>query len=180
MIILIFTEGTILMHKKGFGLSREERVKESSIAGMQREASSIKYRSNYKKSEPGSIHDYSTYIPINNAVEKIKNWKKQKNKIYYMTSRRTKDDVEAISYVLKTNNFPDCKNLLFRKTGENYKDVVENLMPDFFIEDDCESIGGAKEMTSTNLSEKAKSKIKIYLVKEFEGIDSLPENLIDL
>lgn len=178
MIILIFTEGTILMPKMGLGVSREVRVRQSKIAGMEREQASIKFNSNLKKSAPGSVHDYESYIPIDNAVGKIQNWKKQKNVIYYLTSRRTKNDVKAILNVLKKYHFPDCQNLLFRKTGENYKDIVQNLKPDIFIEDDCESIGGEKEMTSTYMSKNAKSKIRIFTVKEFSGIDHLTDKLL--
>jgi hypothetical protein len=50
-------------------------------------------------------------------------------------------------------------------------------LPDIFIEDDCESIGGKKEMTSTYLAEELKNKIKLITVKEFNGIDYLPDNI---
>lgn len=174
MTILIFTEGTILMHKKGINISREERVRQSKLAGIEREETSVIFDSKFQKSAPGSVHDYTSYVPIDNAVGKIKSWKNLGTTIYYMTSRRAKDDIQAISNVLKKYNFPDYKNLLFRKTNENYKEIVEKLMPDIFIEDDCESIGGAKEMTSTYLSKESKSKIQIFTVQEFGGINHLP------
>ncbi len=50
----------------------------------------------------------------------------------------------------------------------------------FLIEDDCESIGGEKEMTFFHLKPESKSKIKSIVVREFKGIDHLPENLSDL
>ena len=47
-------------------------------------------------------------------------------------------------------------------------------MPDVLIEDDCESIGGTKEMTYPNMSNVAKQKIHSIVIKEFEGINNLP------
>jgi hypothetical protein len=45
MKILVFTEGTIIMHKNGIGHSREQIVQQ------------------VKDGDPSS-HDYSSYIPI--------------------------------------------------------------------------------------------------------------------
>jgi hypothetical protein len=42
------------------------------------------------------------------------------------------------------------------------------------IEDDCESIGGEKEMVYPYIKKELKSKIKSVIIKEFEGIDNLP------
>jgi hypothetical protein len=53
-------------------------------------------------------------------------------------------------------------NVCLPNRGLDNKNVAEKLMPDIFIEDDCESIGGTQEMTSTH--------------KEFEGIDRLPND----
>ena len=53
-------------------------------------------------------------------------------------------------------------------------------MPDLIIEDDCESIGGSSEMTYTYLKTELKAKIKLIVVKEFEGIDHLPDGINDL
>lgn len=40
MKILVFTEGTILVYLAGKELSREERVRQSNLAGIQRERES--------------------------------------------------------------------------------------------------------------------------------------------
>jgi len=48
------------------------------------------------------------------------------------------------------------------------------------IEDDCESIGGMEEMTIINIKPDLKKKIKSVVVKEFEGIDHLPDDLKNL
>lgn len=158
MKILVFTEGTILMHPTCKGLSREERVQQS-------------------KNRVRSIHDYRNYILVGNAVKKLNNWKEQKAEIYYLTSRTAPQEVADIKYVLEKYNFPDNQNLLFRKQGEQYKDAAERLLPDIIVEDDCESIGGEIEMTYPHIRQEIKAKIKPIIVKEFEGIDHLPDKL---
>ncbi|KKP72706.1 MAG: hypothetical protein UR68_C0013G0019 [Candidatus Roizmanbacteria bacterium GW2011_GWA2_35_19] len=130
MKILVFTEGTVLMHALAKGVSREERVRQSKAAIIQR---ILPF-----KASPGSVNDLENYIPVGNAVEN------------------------------------DWQNLYFRKQGENYKNVAEKLLPDVLIEDDCESIGGEKEMVYPHIKEELKSKIKSVVIKEFEGIDNLP------
>lgn len=53
--VLVFTEGTILMHSSGVDVNREERVKQVTDKNP-------------------SVHDYKTYIPIGNAIQKLKAW----------------------------------------------------------------------------------------------------------
>lgn len=156
MKILIFTEGTILMHSSGFDVSREERVLQ------------VK---NFFARAP---RDFKSYIPVENSVETVKSWVSKGFEIYYLTSRRTLDEIADIQNVLIKNGFPSGQ-LLFRNKGEKYKDVAEKLLPDILIEDDCESIGGEPEMTYTNVDPKIKSKIKHIAVKEFGGIDKLAD-----
>ena len=48
------------------------------------------------------------------------------------------------------------------------------------IEDDCESIGGEKEMTITFVKPEIKQKIKSIVVKEFSRIDDLPNEVSNL
>lgn len=158
MKILVFTEGTILMHHSAKGLTREERVKQS-------------------KTRVRSIYDYANHIPIGNAVLKIKTWGNQEAEIFYLTSRTKPEQIKDIKNVLKKYNFPNNHRLLFRKKGEQYKDVAEKLMPDILVEDDCESIGGEKEMTYPHIREDLKAKIKSIIVKEFGGIDHVPDSL---
>ena len=157
MKILVFTEGTILMHPSGEGVSREERVKQ------------------VKKEAPG-LRGFKNYIPIGRAVDKLKKWQAQGAEIFYLTSRKKEGEVAAIKNVLKKYHFPEGK-LLFRCEGEEYKDVAERLVPNILIEDDCESIGGEEEMTYTHIKPDLKDKIKLIEVKEFDGIDHLPNSL---
>lgn len=181
MKILVFTEGTILLPKSSQGLTREEIVKQSRKEGIQREEAALQYESKYDVPvEPNSVHDYSNYAPHGNSVDKLNKWKAQGATIYYISSRRIKPEVEAIRSVLKKYSFPDSGNLLFRAQGEDYKDVAERLVPDVLIEDDCESIGGEKEMVYPHIKPELKNKIKSVVVKEFEGIDHLPDNIEEL
>lgn len=72
MKILIFTEGTILMHLSAKNISREERVKQSKKFAIQKVKNLLKFNT---KKILGSVEDYSNYIPAGNAVKKITNWK---------------------------------------------------------------------------------------------------------
>jgi len=179
MTILVFTEGTILMFLSGKNLQREEVVQLSQQAGIQREERGLAYENDTPLPEvpKGSVYDFTSYIPLNHAVEKIISWKGQGATIYYLTSRRIKIEIDTIKTVLDTYHFPDAQNIVFRQKGENYQDVAKRLMPDILIEDDCESIGGTKEMTYPNMSKEAKQNIHSVIVKEFEGIDQLPTDI---
>lgn len=160
MRILIFTEGTILMHESGLGCSREERVRQ------------------VVEDDP-STHDFRSYVPIGRAAEKIRIWKNQGCEIQYLTSRTNPSEVNDIKEVLKKNNFPEGP-LLFRGENEDYKDIIERNAPDILIEDDCESIGGAQEMTITHIRPEIRRKIKPITVVEFGGIDHLPDDVLRL
>ena len=169
------------MHKSAEGKSREEIVEQSRLEGTQREEASLNYKSKHDVSvQPNSVYDFGNYISNGNAVQKLKQWKDQGAIIYYLSSRRIKPDVEVIQAVLKRHDFPDAGNLLFRRQAEAYNDVAEKLMPDILIEDDCESIGGEVEMTYTHIREDIKKNIKSFVVKEFAGIDHLPDSINQL
>jgi len=171
MKILVFIEGTVLVHGSAKGKSREEIMEQSSQFGIQMEGKKLRFEETASYgTDPGGIHNYLGYIPIGRAAAKIGKWSKQGATVYYLSSRRVKDEY----------GFPDYRNFLFRRQGEEYKDVAENLMPDVLIEDDCESIGGEKEMTYTNISPEAKKKIHHIPVKEFIGIGHLPNELAQL
>ena len=181
MKILVFTEGTILTPKISEGLSRNQIVEQSKIEGIQREETSLQFESkNDVPVESNSVHDYSNYIPVGNAVQKLTKWQKQGAIIYYLSSRRIKPEIEAIQSVLTKYSFPDVGNLYFRQQKEEYKDVAERIEPEILIEDDCESIGGEIEMTYPHIKPELKNKIKSVVIKEFSGIDNLPNNIQEL
>jgi len=157
MKILVFLHGTLIIHKKTENKTREEIVQQV-----------------LNKDE--SVHDYVSYIPVGNAVEKLKVWQRQGAEILYLSSHETTEDVEKDRSVLEKYGFPKAL-VYYRQNGESYKDIAERIIPDVLIEDDCESIGGEKEMTITFVNPKIKQKIKSIVVKEFAGIDNLPDDL---
>lgn len=160
MKLVIFTEGTLIMHKQGLNCKREEIVKQV-----------------IEKQE--SVYDFSSYVPIGDVINKLKNWKKYGAKILYLTSRKKPEEIKQIRNVLKNNKFPKGE-LLFRQEGEEYKDIIERIFPEILIEDDCESIGGIDQLIITHVKPEVKAKIKSILVKEFGGIDHLPNKLSSL
>lgn len=160
MKILVFTEGTIITHASAVGLSREEIVRQVREGEV-------------------SVSDYASCVPVGGAVTKLQTWKRQGAEIAYLTSRTTPNEVEDIQDVLKRFEFPEGE-LFFRREGEQYKDVAERIMPDLLIEDDCESIGGEVEMTYPHIKPELKEEIKSIVVREFGGIDHLPDNISNL
>ena len=124
-------------------------------------------------------HDFANYVPTGKAVEKLKQWTKQGAQICYLTSHENSAGVEIDKQVLAKYGFP-MGEIYWRQNGEAYKDVAERVMPDILIEDDCESIGGEVEMTYPHIREDLKPKIKSIVVKEFQGIDHLPDLLAEL
>ena len=147
MKILVFLHGTIIMHKNAEGKHRKKRVKQS----MQRER---------------SVLDYANYIPIGKSVEKLREWKKQGAEIIYLSSHEKSKDVKKDKEVLKKYQFP-LRKVVYRKDGEQYKNIAEKIIPDILIEDDCESIGGKSEMTITSVKVQVKKKIKSIILEEF-------------
>lgn len=169
MKILIFLQGTILMAKNAAGLPREEIVRQV----MEQEE---------------SVRDFANYIPIGNAAQKLQNWAGQGAEICYLTSltenkKARGDEIigkEGLKWdeeVLNRYGFP-YGIIYHREASEKYSDVVARIIPppDIFIEDDCESIG-ASEMTYPSLSEELQNRIKSILVREFGGIDHLPDDI---
>lgn len=142
-------------------------------------AKDISREKRVKQSQQGikDVYDYKNYVPNGNPANRLHSWKNLGAEIFYLTSRSTPEEVNDIRHVLEKYNFPDCQNLLFRKKGEEYKDVAEKLMPDILIEDDCESIGGEAEMTYPHIRPDLKTKIKSIVLKEFGGIDHLQDKL---
>lgn len=155
---MIFLHGTTIMHQNAGDELREKRVRQV-------------------EENEESVHDYINYIPVDHVVEKLQKWVDQGAEIIYLSSHETKADIEKDNFVLDKYHFPKGI-ILYRQDGESYADIAEKIIiPDILIEDDCESIGGEKEMTYTNIKSELKSKIKHIVVREFEGIDHLSDNL---
>jgi hypothetical protein len=160
MKILIFTEGTILMHQSAAGLTRDEIVKQV-------------------QNHQGNPHDFASYIPIGKSVSKLNHWANGGVEIIYLTSRRKPAEIEAIRNVLNRHGFPQGR-LLFRQGKQEYQDIAEAVLPDVLVEDDCASIGGAEQMTITHVEPAVKQRIKSIVVREYGGIDLLPDNIESL
>jgi hypothetical protein len=158
--IMVFLHGTAIMHKNAAGRTRDERVKQ--VIDRDR-----------------SLYDFGAYVPVDNAVEKLKAWRRQGVEIVYLSSHRDVAAVEIDQTVLRAHNFPDGP-VFFRQAGEQYHNVAERVLPDILIEDDCESIGGEREMTHPHLKPDLKDRIKTIIVKEFGGIDHLPADISEL
>ena len=122
------------MHKSALGHTREEIIKQS----INKEV---------------AVKNFKDYIPIGNAVNKIKIWKKQGAEILYLTSRRRKDEIQTVKNTINKFKFPKGK-LYFREETESYSDVAKRIIPDVLIEDNCESIRREKEMTITYIKQK--------------------------
>ena len=80
---------------------------------------------------------------------------------------------------LKENRFPKGR-LNYRSQGEDYKDVAEKILPDIIVEDDCAGIGGEREMTYPHIRPDIKRRTVSVAVREFEGIDQLPDRVLSL
>lgn len=160
MKILVFLHGTLLVHKSAEGKTREERVQQV-------------------MNGDSSVYNYASYVPVGNVVEKLRFWQSQGAEISYLSSHETVEDIEKDRIVLEKYNFPKGQ-IFYRQNGGTYKDIAEKITPNVLIEDDCESIGGEKEMTITYVKPEIKQKIKSVVIKEFSGIDDLPNNLEDL
>jgi hypothetical protein len=160
MKIMVFLHGTTIMHRNASGRTREERVQQV-------------------REREESVRDYASYVPVDDAVSKVRTWSEQGAEIVYLSSHRRPEYVEMDRAVLRTCGFP-AGQIVFRQPGEGYQDVAERVLPDVLIEDDCESIGGSREMTSAHLKPELQAKITAIVIKEFGGINHLPDDITAL
>lgn len=169
MRILVFLQGTIIMHEHAAGLSREEIIQQVT-------------------DQEESARDFKNYIPVGNAPQKLKKWAEQGAEICYLSALTEnkkgrgdeivgKEGLQADKFVLDKYGFPQG-NIYHRGQDESYADVVAKMTPypDVLIEDDCESMGQEAEVTYPSLSPELQRKIKSIVVKEFGGIDHLPDS----
>ncbi|MGH3080359.1 MAG: hypothetical protein ACRDNH_04395 [Gaiellaceae bacterium] len=158
MRLLIFLHGTAIMHPGAVGRRREERVAQ------------VRTRADT------ALHDYAAYVPVDGVVAKLQRWREQDAQIDYLSSHRNPADVAKDAFVLEKHGFPPGR-VLAREPGESYGDVAGREMPDVLIEDDCESINGAGEITYPQIRRDLRARIKSIIVPEFGGIDHLPDSL---
>lgn len=160
MRLLVFLHGTTTMHADGVAKTRAERVQQ------------------VREADP-SVLDFASYVAVGDARRKLNTWNRQGAEISYLSSHRDDADVALDSAVLQRAGFPQGQ-VWYRRSGEGYCDVVEKLLPDVLIEDDCESIGGADEMTYPSLDALTAAHVHSIVVPEFGGIDHLPDSVDDL
>ena len=158
--IMVFLHGTSLMHRSAGGRTREERVRQ------------------IREMDP-STRDFADYVPVGDVVRKLRGWSLQGAELIYLTSHRKVEDIEKDKFVMRRYGFPDGP-VLYRSGDETYADIVGRMMPDVYIEDDCESIGGAPEMASPHLPPDRAKRIKVIVVPECGGIDHLSDSLDEL
>ena len=160
MRIMIFLHGTTIMHAVARDCTRQERVAQ------------------VKQHDP-SVADYAGYVRVGEAAAKLQRWHGQGAEITYLSSHRKPENVAMDALVLERHALPPGP-VLSRDPGESYADVARRALPDVIIEDDCESIGGESEMTYPHLPPQERARIVGIVVREFEGIDHLPDKLADL
>lgn len=131
------------------------------------------------KAAESSVHDFQSYVPIGRAVEKLHRWQKQGADINYLSSRQDSAEIRAIEQVLRTHHFPRGE-LFSRQPGETYGQIAERIMPNILIEDDCQSIGSASQMTITQVEPRMRAHIHSVCVPEFAGIDHLPDLISEM
>ena len=156
MRVLVFLQGTVLIEQNMVASTREESVRKSRERA--KNASAL-----------GGL------VPIGNSSAKLRRWKEKGAEILYFTASRLPENVRKSADALKQYGFPPGE-LFSRGAARSYAEVAEEISPDVIVEDDCESIGGEREMIYPNMAPAMKSKIKSVVVKEFEGIDHLPDD----
>jgi hypothetical protein len=160
MDILVFTHGTIVMHREAEGVTRDERVRQV-------------------QQQIPSVFEVSRYVPVGQARDKLWHWHDQGAQITYLGPSRKPENMEKNERLLRRLDFPPGP-LYHRSPNESYAQVVERVHPDVYVEDDCESIGGEAEMATPHLGAKTRSRIACIVVPEFGGIDHLPDNPTEL
>jgi hypothetical protein len=157
MKVMVFLQGTAIMHKSALSRTREDRIKQ------------------VLDGDP-SIVDFASYVPVGEVVQKLQAWRREGAEIIYLSSHRKTEDVEVDRSVLRKYGFPEGQ-IFYRRAGEQYSDVAENVRPDILVEDDCTSIGGRHEMTYPHLRPEVKAEVKSIVVGEFGGLDHLPDDI---
>jgi hypothetical protein len=155
MRLLVFLHGTVLMRAGAVGVTRAERV-------------------GHVRSGHPTVGDYAGYVPVGDAVAKLRRWQDAGARINYLSSHRNPDDVALDAFVLRTHGFP-AGQVLARQPGESYGDVAGREAPDVLIEDDCESIGPG-QITYPQIPSAVRARIKSIIIPEFGGIDHLPDD----
>ena len=114
-----------------------------------------------------------------NAAAKLMAWHGHGATIVYLSSKKKTENLEKTRIALREGGAPEG-DLFFRTDDEDYGQVAMRVSPDVIVEDDCESIGGEKEMTWTKVPTEMRARVKSVVVPEFGGIDHLPDDPAEL
>ena len=156
MKALVFLHGTTIMHRSALGQPREARVQQV-------------------RDKEASVRDFAAYVPVGEAVSKLRRWHERGVDITYLSSHKNPADAEKDQNVLHLYGFP-AGPVVFRQPGEGYQDVVERVLPDLLIEDDRESIGGSAQTVYPRIRPALQASITSFIIKEFAGVDHLPQD----
>lgn len=156
MKILVFLHGTAIMHASAVGSTREQRVRQV-IDGE------------------ASVGDFSSYVPTEGAVPKLHSWIRRGGRISYLSSHRNSSLVDLDAIVLGRHGFPEGR-IFHRGPSHSYAEIIEKVKPDVLLEDDCESIGGERQMVFPSLRPGLQVRIKSIIVPEFGGLEHLPDD----
>ena len=155
--LLVFLCGTALMHAGAVGHTREERVDQAKL-GI----------------DP-SVRDYATYIATEDTRERLQGWSEQGAEISYLSYHRDAAEVATSAKALETQGFP-AGVVLSRGKGESYDDVVQRVVPDILIEDDCRSTG-SHDIAYHQLGPKLRQRVTSVIVPQFGGLGELPADV---
>ena len=158
--VMVFLHGTAIMHTSAVSQPRAERVSQS-------------------RRRDASVLDFGAYVPTEDAVAKVHAWQRHGADICYLSSHTGAADVALDRAVLAGHGFVPGM-VFFREPGETYADVARRADADVVVEDDCESIGGEGEMAYPHLQPEEQARITGIVVREFEGIDHLPDAHVEL
>ncbi len=156
MRILVFLHGTAIMHAAALGVGRAERVRQS-------------------RERDVSVLDFASYVPTDGAVERLRSWERHGVEIAYLSSHQNTTDLAMDEAVLRSYGFP--AGVIYRRdSGESYGQLAARLRPNLVIEDDCESIGGARQTVAVQLARLGRSAPRCIVVPEFGGLAHLPDD----
>jgi hypothetical protein len=154
--VVVFLQGTTFIESGLLGKTREESVKKSRDWAR----------------NGGWLGEL---VPIGEAPKKVRAWSSRGAEIHYLTASRKRENVAKCQTALKKWSFPSGP-LIHRERDQTYSDLVTAVHPNIIVEDDCESLGGTREMVYPNLAESVRRSIASVVVREFEGIDHLPDD----
>ena len=119
-----------------------------------------------------------TYIPIGNCIDKIISWSNQGFIISYATLKKNLENIERIKYFMETYNFPG-NYLRYRNKYVGFKDIIEGGLPEIIIYDNKKKVTWKNDISICK-HDFNNEKMKQIVVKENEGIDSLPNSIREL